>query len=232
MGTAGEPGFHRVRVGRAEVLVTRLPSGEAVAFAADCPHQQTPLDAATFWDGKLRCGRHQYLYDVHTGANVLPARDAPPEAMHKLKPGYLPIHPVEERDGWIWVADAPEPPPATYDPELERSPRTPPPPSPPTAPAAPSGPVDGGTETRRVRVGEEFELVLPTTPRPAHMWRVSVASGGVAVVSEAFAPDAPPRHVARLVARVGGDAEVRCTYATPWAQEPAETRRFLVRVDP
>ncbi|HEX2700712.1 MAG TPA: Rieske (2Fe-2S) protein, partial [Acidimicrobiales bacterium] len=119
-GPPGEPSFVEVRVGRAGVLVTRLASGEVVAFSAECPHQSTPLEGATFWEGKLRCARHLYLYDVHTGENVLPARDASPDALRRLKPGYLPIHKVEERDGWVWVAERPEPPPPCFDPEAER----------------------------------------------------------------------------------------------------------------
>lgn len=245
IGTPGEPGFHRVNAGRSEVLVTRLPGGEVVAFASVCPHQATPLDASTFWEGRLRCGRHLYLYDLHTGENVLPARDASPEALRRLRPGYLPVHRAEERDGWIWVAERPEPAPACYDPAAERplppgavaTPAPAPPgaaaPGPVPAPAATAGPVEHETETVEVRVGEEFELVLATSPRPAHMWRSDVsAAPGVAVVSEGFAPDQPPRHIARLVARTCGEAEVRFTYATPWDPKPVETRSFVVRVEP
>ena len=235
VGTPGEPGFHRVRVGRRDVLVTRLPDGEAVAFAATCPHQDTPLDGATFWEGQLRCGRHLYLYDVHTGENLLPARGTAPEAMCKLRPGYLPVHRVEERDGWIWVADAPEPPPPAYDPALERAPARraaaagPVPPAAPPSPP-PAVPVTHGPETLTVRVGDEFDLVLATTPRPAHLWQATLPAE-LGLLSEGFAPDAPPRHVVRLLARAGGEVEVTCSYGTPWAAEPAERRTFVIRVE-
>lgn len=234
VGTPAEPGFHLVKVGRSEVLVTRLPDGEAVAFSALCPHQATPLDAASFFEGRLRCGRHLYLYDVHTGENIVPARTSPPESLCKLKPGYLPVHRVEEREGWIWVAEAPEPAPPAYDPAAERGPVARPGvgggSAATTGPAPPPSdrPVEHPPEAVSVRVGEEFELVLPTSPRPAHLWRASLPPG-IAVVWEEFAPDPPPRHVARLVARVGGEAEVRFTYATPWDPKPAETRSFVVR---
>lgn len=228
-GTPGQPAFHAVRVGGADLLVVRLDGGEVVAFSAECPHLSTPLEGATFWDGHLRCARHLYLYDVHTGENVLPAREAQPDAMWKLRPGYLAVHRAEERDGWIWVAETPEPPPPGYDAELERSPRAA---APPAAAPVPSGPVEHGPEAATVRVGEELELVLPTTPRPAHLWRASVASAVVAVVAEGFAPDPPARHMVRLVGRSVGEAEVRCTYATPWSGEPAECRTYLVRVLP
>lgn len=116
------PAFAAVRVGDADLLVTRLPGGEVVAFAAECPHLSTPLDGATRRDGRLRCARHLYEYDLRTGENLVPARDAPPASLWRLKPGYLSRHRVQERDGWILVADRPEPPPAAYDADLERSP--------------------------------------------------------------------------------------------------------------
>ena len=234
-GPPGEPGLHKVKVGRTEVLVTRLPQGDVVAFAAQCPHQETPLDEASFFEGKLRCGRHLYLYDIRTGENLLPAREASPESLRRLKPGYLPIHQTREADGWIWVAETAEPPPPCYDPAAERPlppGAAPPRPVAPPPPAAPAGPVEHTVETVEVRVGEEFELVLATTPRPAHMWRSAVPPSVVALVSEGFAPDQPPRHVARLAAHSAGEAEVRFSYGTPWGGEPAETRSFLVRVVP
>jgi nitrite reductase/ring-hydroxylating ferredoxin subunit len=121
-GTDDDPAFAAVRVGDADLLVTRLPGGEVVAFAAECPHLSTPLDGATRRDSRLRCARHLYEYDLRTGENVVPARDAPPASLWKLKPGYLVVHRVLERDGWILVAARPEPPPAAYAPDLERSP--------------------------------------------------------------------------------------------------------------
>lgn len=234
-GTPAEPGFHRAQVGRHDVLVTRLPDGEVVAFAAICPHQDTPLETASFFEGKLRCGRHLYLYDVHTGENLLPARTASPESLCKLKPGYLPVHQVEERDGWVWVADAPDPPPASYDPEAERMPVGRPgraavaPAAPPAPPAAPAGPVAHPPEALSARPGESIELVLPTTPKPAHMWRGTVPAA-LRVVSEGFAPDPPPRHVVRLEAVAAGRYEVAYVYATPWDPAPAETRTFVITV--
>lgn len=229
-GPANEPEFHHVRVGKADLLVTRMPDGEVVAFSAECPHQATPLEGATFWEGKLRCARHLYLYDLETGENVLPTRESSPEALRRLKPGYLPVHRAEERDGWIWVAETPEPAPPSVDQAAEPSFRAgrdvaaavaPPPPVPDLE--------EPQSQTVEVRVGEEFDLVLATAPRPAHMWR-SAMPAAVAVVSEGFAPDQPPRHVARLVARTPGDVEVTFTYARPWDAEPAETRTFTVRV--
>lgn len=222
-GPPNEPEFHRVRVGTADLLVARMPDGEVVAFSAECPHQATPLEGATFWEGKLRCARHLYLYDLATGENVLPTRESSPEALRRLKPGFLPVHRAEERDGWVWVEETPQPAPPCFDPAAERV-------MPPTSTAV-LDPTEQPTQTVDVRVGEEFELVLGTTPRPAHMWRSAVPAS-VAVVSEGFAPDQPPRHIARLVARAPGDVEVTFTYGRPWDAEPAETRTFSVRVAP
>ena len=147
LGRPGEPGFRQVQVGQAELLVTRLPGGDVVAFAAECPHLSTPLDGATLRDGHLRCARHLYQYDLRTGENVVPAREARPESMWKLKPGYLRVHRAEERDGWIWVAEAPEPPPPGYDPALERSPGS--------APAsAPAGPTSSASSLERADDGQ------------------------------------------------------------------------------
>lgn len=239
-GPPGEPGFTHARVGRADVLVARRADGTVVAFAAECPHQATPLDGATFFEGKLRCGRHLYLYDLETGENVLPARESSPEALRRLKPGFLPIHRVEEHDGWVWVAERPEPPPPCFDPAAEAAPgagaaRPPGPsvavPAPATASAGAGGPVEHPPEALAVRVGEEFELVLATAPRPAHLWRSAVSTGIVAILSEGFAPDQPPRHIARVVARTPGETEIRFTYATPWDPKPVEIRSFVVQVE-
>lgn len=215
--------------------MVRLETGAVAAFAARCPHEGTPLDGATLFDNSLRCPRHVFLYDLETGENLVPARVNKPETLCKLKPGYLPIHRTEERDGWIWVAETPEPPPAAYDPLLEQGPPAPRPPAsePPAEPAAPtpaaSTPEVGAV---RARVGEEFELVLPTTVRPGHFWSIDAPGATVAVLGQAFAPDDPPRNVVRLVARSPGKVTVSCAYATPWGRAPAEVQTFEVQIAP
>lgn len=124
-GTPEQPAFHEVRVGDADLLVTRLDTGEVVAFAARCPHLATPLEGATLCEGTLTCARHLYQYDVRTGENLEPARGARRDLLCRLRPGYLDVHRAEERAGWVWVADRPEPPPAAYDPDAERGPAVP-----------------------------------------------------------------------------------------------------------
>lgn len=240
----GEARLRRVRVGSTDLLVARLESGRVLAFAARCPHQATPLDEARFWDGNVRCPRHQYLYDPRTGENLLPAREARPETLWKLKPGYLPVHKAEERDGQIWVAEDPEPPPPSYDPEREAGPAVVPAaslpsssgpsaslPSTPGRAGAQAGPVTHPTEAIYVEVGEEVELVLPTAATPGCFWKLDVGGGLVAVVGQAAEPGPPPRQRVRLSARAAGRTTVHCAYGRPWDAQPAEVRTFEVVVE-
>ncbi|MDP9071358.1 MAG: Rieske 2Fe-2S domain-containing protein [Actinomycetota bacterium] len=228
--------IRRVAAGRSDVFVARLSSGEVVAFATRCPHQATSLEGATFWDDKLRCPRHLYLYDPHTGENVLPAHTEPPETLWKLKPGYLPTHRVEERDGWIWVAEAPQPAPPGYDPAREERPagararstgRVEPPPPPGAAPV-----VEHPAETMTVSVGEEFEVVLPTSPSPGHLWKGEMTGGLLIVTGQQFQPGEHPCHRVRLSARAAGQCTMRWSYGRPWEDLAREVRSFEVRIGP
>jgi nitrite reductase/ring-hydroxylating ferredoxin subunit len=224
-----QPEIVRVSAGVSEVLLARLVGGGVIAFAPVCPHQDTSLEDATVWDGNLRCPRHLYLYDPHTGENILPTRDALPGTLWKLRPGYLPVHRVEERDGWIWVADAPEPPPAAYDPEHERRPVGPPEVEAPAV-STPSGPVVHPPEDLTATSGAELEVVLTASLRPGHLWRADVA-GELVVVSQRVDPGGGVFRV-RLRAGAPGEATMRWIYARPWDVEPAEVRTFMVRIAP
>ncbi|MGI8810841.1 MAG: protease inhibitor I42 family protein [Acidimicrobiales bacterium] len=231
--TPGEPRLAMVTVGGTDVLLGRLTGGKVIAFAAHCPHQQTHLEGATFFDGRVRCPLHVYLYDPQTGENIVPARDCKPENLWKLKPGYLPVYPVEERDGWIWVSPRPKPPPPAYDPARER----PPPPGSraggatvPAPPAAAAGPTDHPSEVIDVAPGGTFSLRLPTTPRPGFMWRVEPGGPLLTVVEERFEPGRPAHHLIRVTARGEGQATLRCLYARPWDTTPVETRTYEVHV--
>jgi nitrite reductase/ring-hydroxylating ferredoxin subunit len=105
---AGRP--RRVTVAGSDLLLVRLADDRVVACAAACPHQRTDLEGAAFADGRVRCPLHLYEYELETGENVVPARDLDPLALRKAAPGYLRVHPVEERDGWILVGAEPKPP--------------------------------------------------------------------------------------------------------------------------
>jgi len=202
------------------VLLVRLAGGRAVAFAATCPHQATDLADGCLVGERIQCRLHHYEYDVVTGENVVPRREADPAELWKSAPGYLPVFAVEERDGWVWVADEPSPPPASYDPALEQRAARP-------APAS-SAAVDGASLVQ-VEVGTTFELRLPAGPgRPGFVWRVEVDGPSVAVVGQRAERD---HHVVRLAARSTGAATVRCSYARPWDPEPAEVRIHEVVVE-
>ncbi len=232
----GEPNLRRVTVEGTDVLLGRLSDGPVVAFSVRCPHQQTDLEEATFFDGLVRCPLHVYLYDPLTGENVLPSRDADPASLWKLKPGFLPVHPVEERDGWIWVDPRPQPAPARYDPQLEAPPARPAAGN--TESAAPAGerltaggPVNHPAKTIRVAPGTTFTLRLATTPKPGFVWRVETGGPLLTVVEERYDFGDPPRHIIRVAARGQGESTLRCLYARPWDAVAAETRTYTVRVE-
>lgn len=231
--------IHRVQVEGTDVLVARLGSGRVVAFGALCPHQLTDLSQATLFDGKVRCPRHNYLYDPGSGENVLPTRDCRPENLWKLAPGYLPSYRAADVDGSVFVARAPQPPPPSYDPDSER------PPAPgaatsPTAsglrtnaaPKAPAGPVEHPAATLRVAAGSTFEVALATIPKPGFVWRIVVPSELLRVVEERFETSDPPRHRVKMAARASGTGTVRCIYVRPWETTPAEIRTYEVTVEP
>ena len=231
--TASSLVMRRARVGRHEVLLTRLPSGEALAFAAHCPHQGTALDHASLYEGNIRCPQHNYVYDPRTGQNIVPSRDHRPEALLRLKPGYLRTHRVEERDGWVWVAREPNPPPPAYEPAKDASQlslrrRSP-------AGGAPSSrqsePIEHPRESLHVTAGTEFDVFLPTTPLPGYMWKVETPDSVVTVIEQCFEPGEQVRNRLRLAAREPGEACVRCLYARFWGDQVQEIRSFLIKVE-
>ena len=226
--TVGEPTIVPVRAGTIEVLLTRLPSGRVVAFTTHCPHQGTPLAQATIYEGTLRCPQHTYLYDLTTGANVFPTCDARPEALYRLKPGYLKIYEVEERDGWIWVSDTPKAPPSAYEPSRE-------------APAVfrvtprpvlskPTQPVVHPVEEIVLHLEEEVELEIPTTPVPGHIWRLELSSDGIKILGQQFDPAGQPLTRVRTVGQEAGHVTLRCLYARPWGQSVREIRTYQIEV--
>jgi nitrite reductase/ring-hydroxylating ferredoxin subunit len=113
--TAGQPGevthrptIRQVDVGGQQVLVTRLASGDVVAFTRFCPHMGAPLDRASLVGDAVRCPGHEFVYDPRTGANVHPTDEASDAWLSVRQPGRLQTYPVAEQAGWIWVADHPD----------------------------------------------------------------------------------------------------------------------------
>lgn len=227
-GTIPLPEIREVDVDGQRVLLTRLASGDVIAFGAYCPHQGTDLRRATIFAGKVRCEQHKFVYDPHTGRNLLPSRDASAAALERLKPGFLPVFDVEERDGWVWVSPQPKPPPDE---------RTPVPAD--AVPAEVAGPAQAPPEelperapqTLEVGVGEGFELDLPTRILPNHLWAVEVDGDAVEVSGQRLdRQDGEPRYVLSAVASAAGTAILRCAYAKPWGSDVRDAYTFTVHV--
>lgn len=227
-GTIALPEIREVDVDGQRVLLTRLTSGEVVAFGAYCPHQGTDLRRATVFAGKIRCEQHKFVYDPHTGRNILPSRDASPKALERLKPGYLPTYDVEERDGWIWVSSRPHPPPDEDTPLPDDA-----------IPREVAGPVhtppdalpDRAPQTVEVTVGESFELELATAIVPNHLWKVEVDGDVVALTGQRLDErGGEPRYVLDAVASAAGTAVLRCTYTKPWGSDVRDAYTFTVHV--
>jgi 3-phenylpropionate/trans-cinnamate dioxygenase ferredoxin subunit len=95
--------LRKVQVAGRAVLLARLEDGTPVAASCVCPHEAADLSHGRVYMGAVDCPRHHYLYDLRTGANRYPRNVFPADLADQLKP--LPLYPVKEEEGWIWVAD-------------------------------------------------------------------------------------------------------------------------------
>jgi nitrite reductase (NADH) small subunit len=227
--------IRRIRMGEGHVMVARLADGRLVAFAPSCPHQVTPLDDATLHDGVMRCPRHGYQYDATTGANVFPTRDAKPENLWKLKPKYLPVHDVEERDGWIWVSEEAKAPPESWDPALEQRPAGAADEALAAAPpitVAVAAAVEQSMKFVTATAGEELEIRVAATPVDGYEWRLDVVGDLLEIVDNQFEGGDMPCQRVRLVARSAGAATLTCTYASMIDGRTAAVRTYVIRVAP
>lgn len=224
-GTIVLPEIREVDLDGERVLLTRLASGEVIAFEGYCPHQGTDLVRATVFGGMVRCEQHKFVYDPHTGRNVLPSRDASPRALERLKPGYLTTYQVEERDGWVWLASRPNPAPDESTPL----------PVPPEV----AGPVheppaerpDRAPQTVEAVAGATLDLDLVTELVPNHLWHVEVEGDAVEVTGQRLAEGGDGMgYVLSAVARAPGTARLRCTYAKPWGSDVRDEYTFTVQV--
>jgi nitrite reductase/ring-hydroxylating ferredoxin subunit len=91
----------KVIVAGKPVLLARLEDGAVAAASAVCPHRGEDLCGGMLYLGAIDCPRHHYLYDLRTGANRYPRNVFPADLAAGLKP--LPLYPVKDEGGWIWV---------------------------------------------------------------------------------------------------------------------------------
>jgi 3-phenylpropionate/trans-cinnamate dioxygenase ferredoxin component len=84
------------------VLLARLEDGTPAAASTVCPHRGEDLSGGMVYMGAVDCPLHHYLYDLRTGENRYPRNVYPADMISCLKP--LPLYPVKEEGGWIWVA--------------------------------------------------------------------------------------------------------------------------------
>ena len=84
------------------VLLARLEDGTVAAASAVCPHRGEDLSGGRLYFGAIDCPLHHYVYDLRTGVNRYPRDVFPADLAARVAP--LPLYPVKEEAGWIWVA--------------------------------------------------------------------------------------------------------------------------------
>jgi nitrite reductase/ring-hydroxylating ferredoxin subunit len=92
----------KVFVAGRPVLLARLEDGAVAAASAVCPHRGEDLSGGRMYMGMIDCPLHHYLYDLRTGENRYPRDVFPADLAERLGP--LPLYPVKEEGGWIWVS--------------------------------------------------------------------------------------------------------------------------------
>jgi 3-phenylpropionate/trans-cinnamate dioxygenase ferredoxin subunit len=95
----------KVIVAGAPVLLARLDDGTVAAASAVCPHRGEDLSGGLLYFDAIDCPWHHYVYDLRTGANRYPHDVFPADLAARLDP--LPLYPVKEESGWIWVQVGP-----------------------------------------------------------------------------------------------------------------------------
>jgi 3-phenylpropionate/trans-cinnamate dioxygenase ferredoxin subunit len=101
-GDALGPGaLAKVFVAGQPVLLARLEDGTVAAASTVCPHRGEDLSGGRVYMGAIDCPLHHYLYDLRTGVNRYPRDVFPADLAARLEP--LPLYPVKEEGGWIWV---------------------------------------------------------------------------------------------------------------------------------
>jgi nitrite reductase/ring-hydroxylating ferredoxin subunit len=93
----------RVQVAGRGVLLARLDDGTLAAATVVCPHRGEDLSRGMLFQDAIDCPLHHYLYDLRTGENRYPRNVFPADLAAQLAP--LPLYPVKDEDGWIWVRE-------------------------------------------------------------------------------------------------------------------------------
>ena len=91
----------KVAAGGKSVLLARLDDGTLAAASPVCPHKGEDLSKGMLYFGAIDCPLHHYVYDLRTGENRYPRNVFPADLAARLAP--LPLYPVKDEDGWIWV---------------------------------------------------------------------------------------------------------------------------------
>jgi nitrite reductase/ring-hydroxylating ferredoxin subunit len=95
--------LRKVWIPTKNILLARLDDGTVAATAVACPHEGADLSEGMVYMDAVDCPRHHYLYDLRTGENRYPRNVFPADLAARLDS--LPLYPVKEEDGWIWVGD-------------------------------------------------------------------------------------------------------------------------------
>ncbi len=93
--------LRKVSVAGRAVLLARLEDGALAVTSVVCPHEAADLSQGKIYMGAIDCPRHHYLYDLRTGRNRYPHSVFPANLAADL--AALPLYPVRELNGWIWV---------------------------------------------------------------------------------------------------------------------------------
>ncbi len=85
------------------VLLYRDAGGKAIAVGDRCPHRFAPLHCGRKVDGAIECGYHGVRFNERGECVLVPGE--PERVARNMR---IPVYPLEERDGvlWIWLGAA------------------------------------------------------------------------------------------------------------------------------
>jgi nitrite reductase/ring-hydroxylating ferredoxin subunit len=76
--------MHPVDLNGRQLLVTSL-DGQYFAFSRQCPHEGVDLAVGDLSNCRIRCTNHNYVFDLQTGACLIPS-NGPPLTMLPAEP--------------------------------------------------------------------------------------------------------------------------------------------------